>query len=386
MQTVAISTAATQDDGQPRGSRLLYFDNLRTALTALVVVHHAAIAYSDIPMWYYIEPVHDHSAIALDILLVFDQMFFMGFFFLISGYFVPSSYDRKGGGKYLRDRLIRLGIPLVLFAIVLSPILLAGHYSLAKVHEAADGISLPYWKFYQHSISPGPMWFVELLLVFCAIYVLARRTWGGARVDQTMETGRIGWRAAIGTILGYALALAAITYLWRIVVPVGQTWPIVGLPTPTYLPQYATLFVVGLIASRRGWAQCLPVPAGWFGLALLAGAIAMVPIIAVAFGRKSVATAWTGVESLAAVGIIAALFVLFRQRFNHQGQLARFMSNQAYTVYFIHPLVLVALNHACKGLHASSVGKFIIVAALAIPLCWISAYVVRSLPYAKRVL
>ncbi len=62
------------------------------------------------------------------------------------------------------------------------------------------------------------------------------------------------------------------------------------------------------------------------------------------------------------------------------------MSQEAYTVYFIHPLVIVALNYAVRPLSAMSVIKFLIVALTAIPLCWIAAYVVRSLPYAKRVL
>jgi fucose 4-O-acetylase-like acetyltransferase len=32
----------------------------------------------------------------------------MGFFFLISGYFTPGSFERKGLRSFLKDRLIRL--------------------------------------------------------------------------------------------------------------------------------------------------------------------------------------------------------------------------------------------------------------------------------------
>ena len=34
-------------------TRLYYLDNLRVVLTALVVLHHAAVTYSHIPLWYY---------------------------------------------------------------------------------------------------------------------------------------------------------------------------------------------------------------------------------------------------------------------------------------------------------------------------------------------
>ncbi|HZL36962.1 MAG TPA: acyltransferase family protein [Tepidisphaeraceae bacterium] len=333
MKAATLPTA-TQDGGPPAPRRLLYIDNLRIMLTALVVIHHAAVPYSDIPMWYYIEPVHDRSAIALDILLIFNQTFFMGFFFLISGYFVPTSYDRKGPGKFLRERLIRLGIPLVIFIIVLSPILSAGFYPMAKADEAAKGIDLPYWRFYLTTWSPGPMWFVEVLLVFCALYAMVRGLRAGHPDERPSEATPTTLPRAILAILGYALALAALTYLWRIFVPAGQYWPIVGLPTPTYLPQYTTLFVIGLIACRRGWAHALPVSAGWFGLALLLCMIASAVIMSLTTGPRSVAMAWTALESLGAVGIIVALFVLFRQRFNRQGRLARTLSEHAYTVYF----------------------------------------------------
>ena len=34
----------------------------------------------------------------------------MGLLFLIAGYFVPDSFDRKGPAKFLRDRMVQLGI------------------------------------------------------------------------------------------------------------------------------------------------------------------------------------------------------------------------------------------------------------------------------------
>ncbi|MEV4160945.1 acyltransferase, partial [Nonomuraea dietziae] len=61
--------------------RLAYVDNLRVALTVLVVLHHVAVTYGNIPLWYYVEPARDPSGLALDVLVMFDQAFFMGLFF-----------------------------------------------------------------------------------------------------------------------------------------------------------------------------------------------------------------------------------------------------------------------------------------------------------------
>lgn len=68
-------------------------------------------------------PNNDHVAQLVGILLILiDQGFFMGTFFLIAGHFTPASYDRKGAGGLLRDRVVRLLIPLFAFDLVLGPL------------------------------------------------------------------------------------------------------------------------------------------------------------------------------------------------------------------------------------------------------------------------
>jgi len=91
-------------------------------------------------------------------------------------------------------------------------------------------------------------------------------------------------------------------------------------------------------------------------------------------------------EAVFATGVIIGLVVLFREHCNRQGSAGRFLSAQAYAVYVIHPLVLVGLGHALSWLDAIAVVKFAVMATLAVPLCWLAAYVVRSLPSARRVL
>ena len=48
----------------------------------------------------------------------------MGLFFLVSGYFVPRSYDRRGATAFLKSRFIRLGIPALFVGwFVFGPII-----------------------------------------------------------------------------------------------------------------------------------------------------------------------------------------------------------------------------------------------------------------------
>ena len=53
-----------------------------------------------------------------------SQSFFMGCLFLISGYFTPGSYDRKGPRRFLLDRVVRLGIPMVLYDVAVHPLMI----------------------------------------------------------------------------------------------------------------------------------------------------------------------------------------------------------------------------------------------------------------------
>ncbi|GAA1442144.1 acyltransferase [Nocardiopsis tropica] len=380
------------------GPRLLHVDNLRTALTLLVVLHHAAIAYSNIPRWYYVETAADPSGVLLDVLLLLNQAFFMGTFFLVSGLFVPGSHDRKGTGRFLKERLLRLGVPLLVWLLLLRPLVTFGAYTEARDAAARQGAELPYWQYYLHSFTPGPMWFVEVLLVFSALYVLWRHLAAGkeghASGTAPAPLPAPGRAPGAVAIAGFTLGLALVTYLWRIVMPMGDPLPVLDLPTPAYLPQYAALFAVGLVAARRGWLEGLSRRTGRTGAA--AAAVAAVGIVLLAVGSAG-GTAFMGhgtwqslamavCESTLAVGIGLGLLVLFRERLGHQGRRLRFLSTHAYAVYLVHPVVLVALGHALSGVQAPAVAKFALLAVLAVPLCWALAFAVRALPGARRVL
>src|SRR3712207_650463 len=82
-------------------ARLYFVDNLRVLLAILVVAHHAGQAYGPTGgRW----PVfNDERAAILGPFFTVNAGFFMGLFFLVSAYFLPASYDRKGGRAFLAD-------------------------------------------------------------------------------------------------------------------------------------------------------------------------------------------------------------------------------------------------------------------------------------------
>jgi peptidoglycan/LPS O-acetylase OafA/YrhL len=373
--TTAGRPPVTTASARPR-ARLGYLDNLRAALTVLVVAHHAAITYSNLPLWYYTEPRDNASATGLVIFLAVNQMYFMGFFFLISGFFVPGSVDRKGPWPFFRDRLIRLGIPLVGFWLLIRPLLAIGSW------PAYQKAGLSPLSFYLAGSDPGPMWFVEVLLVLGLGYAVYRSVRRRPAAPENPDTPAVPLRNRM--IMALIGVLTVLTYAWRLVVPSGTYWPIVGLPTPYYLPQYVLLFVVGLIAHRKGWFSALTVRQGWAGLvmALLAGA----PMLALSSASGPVYLVSVFCEQVFAIGVIMALLVLFRTRINGTGRFSRFASGQAFAVYVIHPLILVAVARLIAPLAAPGVVKFAALAVIAVPVCWAAAYLLRRVPGVRRVL
>lgn len=99
--------------------RLLYVDNPRLMIIAFVVVHHLAVTYSGFGSWYYIEgtPLDVLPTVRFAFYLSFQQGYFLGLLFLITGYFVAGSYDRKGFGRFVRDRFRRLIVPTLIYTV-----------------------------------------------------------------------------------------------------------------------------------------------------------------------------------------------------------------------------------------------------------------------------
>jgi len=370
-------------------SRLFFIDHLRVALTALVIIHHLAVTYGAVAVWYYVEPPGDAvTPLVLLLFVLLNQAFFMGSFFLIAGYFTPGSYDRKGAGAFLRDRLVRLGIPLLVFTLVINPLVgFLGYNYLPE--QIRPGPSPSFWEFYLLAFGPGPLWFVEALLLFSALYVLWRWLVRGQARPATGE----GSPPSLPAVVGFILGLAGVTFLLRIVLPIGLYLPVVGFPTASHLPQYLGLFVAGSLAYRRGWFQSISDRAGLVGfVAAVVATILLAPLAlsdlsgAFAGGLNWRAFVYALWEAIFSVGMCLGLLTLFRKRFARQGALGRFLSLNAYSAYIIHAPVIVALTIALRDIQIHPLLKFALVVPVALPLCFLAAHLVRKLPGARAIL
>src|SRR4051812_48552624 len=106
-------------------TRLAYLDTIKVLLVVGVIAMHTAITYGLDGSWYLesYEEMSDGAVDAITALLGVGWLFGLGLFFLIAGRLTAPSYDRKGASRFVKDRLIRLGIPLLSYTLLLSPAL-----------------------------------------------------------------------------------------------------------------------------------------------------------------------------------------------------------------------------------------------------------------------
>lgn len=385
-RTINHETIVTAASAVKSSARVLYLDNLRILLTTLVILLHLAIGYGAAGDWYYNEdgPIAMPSTILLPMFNAVNQAFFMGMFFMIASYLTPSSYERKGARKYLADRLKRLGIPILVYALVIQPLFV---YVL-RWHNGENPFARP------PAFGVGPMWFVETLLLFSLAYVAWRLIIPTRAVVADASHTHAPGNAVIAL---FALALGLATFVWRIWFPVGWWFEPLHLQL-AHFPQYVALLALGLVAYQRNWFAALATRQGkrwlWLALALVpiflligaaGGALEgnIAPFMGGATWQSLAFSVW---EQFMCAAMIISLLVLFRERFNYQGALAKTLSGDAYAVYFIHAPVIVLLALALSGVQIEMGLKFLFVAPVAVALSFLVGHYVRQLPLARDVL
>ena len=324
--------------------------------------------------------------------VLFNQAWFMGALYLIAGNFTPGSFDRKGSGTFLKGRLVRLGIPLLVWIFVLSPISAIGYWQMpAELTGITDPLTLGAYPFL---LGLGVAWFLALLLIFNFGYAAWRWLTRNRKPSQENES--------TPTYLGlfiFTLTLAVITYFLRIIIPMGKE--IFDFPTLAYLPQYLSLFIVGVVAYRRNWFRTIPGTMGLIGFVFVfLATILLFPYAvsgqwfsleladpAVFVGNGSMESAAYALwDSVFAVGMCLAAITFFRRFFDVKSSLGKFLSQQSYAVYVIHVPIVVFVGIALKGIEIAPLLKFILAAVIALPICFGVAYLLRKIPGVSKVL
>jgi len=409
-KTRMMSSPSVSSAAKPR---MAYIDNIRWTVIAMVVLVHACVTYSGLGSWYYKEP----AVLDLGAKLVFwmysilSQAFFMGLLFFVAAVFIPASYDKKGFGRFLGDRAFRLGIPALVFMLILDPVT-----NLARDLGTGQFVS---W----HAVlgrypgyiasgsflgSSGPLWFVVALLAFSSVYAVVRLIAGLAGVKAGLPDAAIGQPALQGradvpltpravhiTATVVMATIAAGSFFVRLVQPVGMSWYNMQL---CFFPEYVVLFVVGLWAGRRGFLRALPRQAGmmWLKLAFIIGVPSWFLLLGLggalsgseqAFvgGMHWQAAGYAAWEAFFAVSVSIGLLTLYREKANVRNRATGLLADTSFGIYVFHAPILVAASMLLRAFAMYPLVKAVLAASLAFAVSLGFAWVVRKAPGLRKV-
>jgi glucan biosynthesis protein C len=372
------------------GTRLLFIDNIRWLLIVLVILSHLACTYGHIGSWYYMAPVKNDALSSLIFAMIgsFNQAFFMGLFFFIAGYFVPGPCDKKGVARFLRDRLFRLGLPTLIFMVVLQPLTV---WMADFLHQPGFGSwYLKYLTTPDLLSGTGPLWFTLAVLIFSIIYA-------GWRLLFKTEPSHVNKKPIVITHAGVLAVIAVISlvaFLIRLVQPIGTAVLNMQL---CYFAQYIILFILGIVAYRQNWLAILPLRFGrfWFRLALILGIPLWFVITILGNAPKNLlpfsgglhwqAAAYAVWESFFCIGICLGLLVIYREKYNTQGPVSRFLSKNYFGVYVFHPPIMVGITLIFSDWLAYPLLKAIVMAAIVLPVSFGSSFLIRRVPWLEKI-
>lgn len=383
---------AAESAAAPATARLDWVDNVRTATILLVVNMHACVTYSYVGSWYYNAPPEPSTMQKLPFVFwqAHLQSFFMGLMFFLAGYYADRSLARRGRAGFAVERLKRLGIPTLIYMLVIHPLVVIG------MHPGYAASSTPvadYVRFVTlgHFIgSSGPMWFAFALLLFSLAFAAIG---SGVRAEGQGVPAVKPW-----VVVGLGAGLAVASFLVRTVQPVGTS--ILNFQL-CYFAQYVAAFALGVWISRRdGLAAFATSPVarrvGIAGLVLgpigLA-AVCVASLPAVKAGSQPFNGGWNGIalgmafwEQMTGVALGIGFMALIALKGNVRTKLSAWLADRSFAVYMLHTPILVALALLVQPVRSNPYVMAVVLTAVGIAASFLIADVAKRIPLLKNVL
>lgn len=400
----------TVPDRSPAAGRVLPIDRLRAFLTALVVTHHAVLAYHPYApkppaaltpgemAWGAFPIVDAARAPGVDLLVALNDSFFMALMFLLAGLFAPSGIARHGGGSYFRERLLRLGLPFLVGAGLLAPLAYSATYAQITAAPSFGGfvtqwLALGVWP-------AGPAWFLWVLTAFTAVAVLLDRIatgWTTTLARGLFGDGRRPWRALVGFV-----GASALVYLPATLLVDAMHWSSFGpfFVQTARVPLYLLYFLAGAALASQGLSRGLLDPEGplarrwllWGNLAplpffaMIAVFLVLLSVLQKGGDITVLGLACSFLFVLSSASTSFALLAYFVRRSRTPNRIWESLSVNAFGIYLVHYPIVAWLQYALLPAALSGWAKVGIVVVGGLTSSWLATAALRRIPAVERVI
>jgi peptidoglycan/LPS O-acetylase OafA/YrhL len=356
-----------------------WVDTLRVVLIAGVIVVHTATGYvADFAGFYYDDErvANTVVSIAFAFPALLGGIFGLGPLFVVAGWFSVPSLMRRGPAGFVGSRLLRLGVPLLFFVLVVNPL---ADYLGNQWDE--DDTLLGYLAVTEFSV----MWFVVALLACSLGYaaLLSLRPLPGPR-------GRPSRRSLV--VASATISIVSLT-VWQVTTLLDTH--LLNVRVSAWA-QAAVLFTLGVMAAEAGWdGRVSRDIERRLGQATIVGGSLTLLLVSVQGARDQVDAAlggfnWASVSFAILYGVVSVTFSLWclawvRRRWPTHGPLMAKAGRGSYATYVVHPVVLVLVMLACRAIPMGPELKFLLVSSVAVPTCFAVGYAITRLPGIERV-
>jgi surface polysaccharide O-acyltransferase-like enzyme len=309
----------------------------------------------------------------------FGQAWFMGILFFFSAVLATKSLARRGVSGFIKERIFRLGLPLLIYVFVISPfnmfILLNYYPENTFVENYIRHITDFGWL-----SSTGPLWFVQVLLLFCIIYAIIKKY-----ILKPVKIQNVSSRIIISAII----ATTVIAFLIRLYFPIGTSFFNLQF---CYFASYIVLFISGIIIGENGlWENITDKKNNkWFILTLLTAMPLWSAIMVFGGAAQEGLTNFNGGfhwqsfafslwESFVAISFSIGIIAFFRKKVNIDNKFTGLMRDNAFGIYCFHSPILIAVSLAFKQLSLNHSLKFTIVTLLASIFCLVFSFLLRKI-------
>lgn len=396
-------SAANRPATTSQPARDVSIDYLRTAITLLVLAHHSAMPYATWASFNRQAPLLSTSPVVdpvrwagFDVFINFNDVFFMSLMFFISGLFVYPVLRRQGPGRFVQDRLLRLGLP---FAVAVAVVIPLAYYASWRLAGRPESYADYYGQLARAGFTVGPPWFIWVLLLFdvlVALLVVSLRrlvprlgpalAWARHR-PVTVAAGCFG----LATAVYYPAVVRYGPYAWTVLFTSPLAFQVARLGL------YALWFGFGLLVGSNGLTSGLLAPDGqlarrwpwWVAASLLLylllwwGPPAVFPAAAPP-GRRLVVESLLWVASCVA-SCFAGLAVFRGVRIPSRPWLNS-LARSAYVMYLVHYVFLCWLQLLLVPWPLPAVLKFSLVFLATTVLSWLTAQALLRIPRLKAIL
>lgn len=360
--------------------RLHALDALRGIALLLGIVLHAALSFVPAsPRFWFIQDTH--PSLLLGLLSFAIHVFRMTTFFLMAGFFARMSFHRRGTWGFVRDRLQRIGLPLVIgWPIIFTPMSLIAIWAS---HFPNGGWSRS-WPPVLPNFPLAHLWFLYVLVELYVAMLLLRGAFVWLDVSGALRTML---DRAFARIMRNPLAPLVLAIPIGIAFCLDQRWiNVMGVRTPDQSlitnPQawvgFGTAFGVGWLLHRqidllrlleRRWLPHL-----LLALLLILISFVLSGVMLSAPGAPKLPLSFTTLRLVSAILYAPAIWIA---TFAVVGLALRFMSgfsptrrylaDASYWLYLIHMPIVMALQVALSQRDWSGLIKFAIILVVAIP-------------------